>query len=531
MSRPTYTGLPAGSNPIAKPGETIIRTDTDTIIIPGSGISSKEQLDSFVTKTKIDYKEALDYLLSLIPQMNKKPQPKPLPQVSPFLDTPLAPPTSAISPANTVPTPDADTKRNYQTGLLQIPDGMTPSQAAWFAGIKKPPPPPVRETPATPVIPPSRPKYFLVNSTALRSHLTGEVEGRVVSVTYEESRPVILSVIASIFFLITFSYTSLTLLSFGLILALAIALNHAGTPGFDYLFHYPAVGLLPIITCLATIVFMYVGYKVRDGSRLSWLLGISSLSAVPLLLTFILPSMTYPLIRLVSVYAGTATSLNINTHTISLPLLKNFFSIFLFFEAGTLLFIIFFRDFRFKNLALSGNAITSLLVMIFMFLIPISTVVGYGYIESQNTDYGQASTQAAVNYRLYVPDSTISNRTNATRYSLGDNLAGNSGAVSADFDLPLPVRIKSGDSSRITLIQVQTAENFSLRDYLNDNKKRFDEPPAEILLPAAYDSIGFKTVKNSQTEIWLMKPDNILLYLASPIATEAEIIDFSQTLK
>lgn len=357
-----------------------------------------------------------------------------------------------------------------------------------------------------------------------------QVFGRIVTADVDEKPSPVTGLISSFFFLVTFLFATVTILAFGTIIALAIALSNAGSPQFIYLKYYPQVGLLPIITCLATLVFLYVSHKIRDGSRYSWVIAVLSLIVLPVSFTYLLPALTYPLVKLVSVYAGSPAKPLI-APSISVRELGQLSSLFLLFEAGVVLLLIFIGSFTKKGRPLSGAAKSSLAVISGLFLIPISTVTAYGYYSANYTDFGYTKATEYVSYHIYTPRDYPGDRVHATNFILNEELADVFNAVKVTYDVPLPTRIQTGEISPITVKQVEVHPKFSLEKFTAALDRSSDALIEPVRIRAAANEIGYVTNKGQLHYLTFVMPDNVLILINSPSGNTEDLIAFADLLE
>ncbi|OGG01502.1 hypothetical protein A2Z33_00480 [Candidatus Gottesmanbacteria bacterium RBG_16_52_11] len=357
-----------------------------------------------------------------------------------------------------------------------------------------------------------------------------QVFGRVISADVENKPAAIVRIISMIFFGMTVSYATLTLVLFGTILALAIALTHAGSPEFIFLKYFPTVGILPVLSCLVMIAFLYISYKIRDGSRISWTLALASLIAFPVTFAYFMPVLSFPLVKLVATYAGSPTK-QIPLPVLTVGELGRLFSLFLVFEGVTVLLIIFARAFSHRSNPLPQAARMSITLVIFLFLLPVTTVTAYGYFNSQTTDFGYTNAAGSVRYRIFTPFGTPGGRVNSSKFLANEELAGTFNAVRVTYDVPLPAIIQTGFSSPITVVQTEVRPDFAIRKFVGDLDRSANTLIEPVPVANAKDAIGYATSKGPTHYLTLLKPDNILILLSSPVADTGELVSFAESLE
>jgi hypothetical protein len=336
--------------------------------------------------------------------------------------------------------------------------------------------------------------------------------------------------VSSFFYTITFVYITLTLLLFGIIIALAITLTNSGAPGFIYLKYYPKTGLLPILTCLMTIMFLYIGHKIRDSSRLSWFLGVISLLVLPVYSSLVMPVMAYPLIKMVSVFAGTPEK-PIISPSLSVTTLAHYFSVFMIFELCLIVLLAYIKSFSEKSRPVGENAKTSIIVIFVLIFIPVTSVVGYGYWRANDTDFGLGSAESSVSYRIYYAPKPPGNRTNATNFIANEELAGRYDAVKVVYDIPLPSLIQTGIKSPITVKQVKVIPDFNLEKFALRQERDSGTTADAVTVTNAVNRTGFITRRNPYTYLWTLMPEDILIGISSETADDTELIATAEALR
>lgn len=358
---------------------------------------------------------------------------------------------------------------------------------------------------------------------------SGEL-GRIVTATIEDPVSPAVNLISSLFFGATFIYMSLTLLLFGVIIALAITLSSAGAPGFIYLKYFPKAGLLPVLTCLMTIIFLFVSHKIRDGSRISWLLGILTLLIIPVYSSLALPVMSYPLVKMVSVFADTGVK-PILSPSLSVSTLAQFFSVFLAFEIVLILLLAFMKSFNQKSKTVSDTAKTALIVVFIMIFIPITSVAAYGYWQANETDFGLGRAESIVPYRIYYSENPPGKRTNATNFITNEELANTYNAIRVTYDVPLPTLLNTGIKSPINIKQVNIPPDFNLENFASKAERDPGTVAEPVTIVNAVNQTGYITRRNHNSYLWAIFPDNILVNIYSNTANDSELIAMAQSLK
>ena len=540
-------------------------TVTPTIIIPGEPLDKWEDIKE---KTKVTVREYLDAAKAMhlpVPEIKFKPETPP--EYNPPTqnqNVPVPPPAAPIipnkqsvwtfqsyvqaPPYQQVVQPDKTNEpppRPAQPVSFQQnpahPDeartSLTTANAAALEFMRKNAPKPNRIPPPVPDIN-RRPEQIRnlksdkarIIAEYIDSERLADEYGKVISAKIEDYVKPEVRFVSSFFYAITFIYITLTLLLFGIIIALAITLTNAGAPGFIYLKYYPRTGLLPILTCMMTIMFLYIAHKIRDSSRLSWFLGVLSLLVLPVYSSLAMPVMSYPLIKMVSVFAGTPEK-PIISPSLSVSTLAQYFSVFMVFELCLIVLLAYIKSFSGKSRPIGENAKTSLLVIFILIFIPVTSVIGYGYWRANETDFGLGAAEAAVSYRIYFAPKPPGNRTNATNFIINEELASQYNAVKVVYDVPLPTLIQTGIKSPITVKQVKVIPDFNLEKFALRQERDSGTTADAVTVSNAVNRIGFVTRRSPYTFLWTVMPEDVLIGISSETEDAAELVSMAESLR
>lgn len=355
-------------------------------------------------------------------------------------------------------------------------------------------------------------------------------ESHIVSEAVVEKTPKIITFISSLFFMITFTYSTLSLILFAVLVALTIALSNAGSPGFMYLKYYPKVGILPLFAAGAAMIFLYVAYRLRDGSRQAWIMAVLALATLPATFSAGMPILTYPLIKLVSVYAGSPEKPLI-TPGITVTQLTHIFSVFLAFDLILIALLITIRYFKNQPKTISSNAKTSLLILFLLFFVPSSGVAAYGYWQSANSDYGIAIAANTVTFKIYVTNAAPGGRVLSSTFQINEELANKFNAVKVVYDVPLPAIIQTGKNSPITVKQVQVPVEFTDDKYLPTVERDAGTNVERLDAPNTKSGIAHYVTRGNRIRLFALMPDNVYIEISSDTAGIDELIQLLQTLE
>jgi len=358
------------------------------------------------------------------------------------------------------------------------------------------------------------------------------VYGEILTSDIDYQKPITVNLISHVFFAIAFIFTTITLGLFAVILAIAITLTNSGAPKFAFLKYYPQIGLMPLISGFTILVFLYIAYKIRDGSRISWVMGAMTLMFIPAGYAFAMPLLSFPLVRTVSVYAGTFNTATVIPQ-ISLDTISRFSFVFLIFEVVLILLIMFIRDFRFPSKGISSSAITTIIVVFILIILPVYAATAYAYYDAGTDSFGLKTVQNLAKFQLYLPDNEFSHRVPATNYSLYNDLGGLYGAVKIVYDLPLPAIIQTNKHSRITMKQALKPDRIKFSQFLADRPRNARAEIKEISLSKdiAIDAKGYLIEYGDSIFLYLITYDNVIIELETSEAFEEDLILLAESLK
>jgi len=351
------------------------------------------------------------------------------------------------------------------------------------------------------------------------------------SITSTEERPKMIKTISILLFLIAGLYILSTISMLGIMVIMDRALS-AGDLVFSFLKYFPSWGFIPIMFSLVTLIFFYVAFKVRNGSKFSLWLGIGSLLAIPIPAALISQMLMSPFINLVSSASQTADEA-IPKIPVSPSTFRFGDSIFILTFISLVLLLVSFKKFQFSNDSLSNKTKVILSVLAAILLLPTVTLVSLGYVKANDTDYGYSNAKSQVAYHIYKPTLVSRELTNATKFIVGKELAGKQNAVRVAYDVPFDIMVKTGQFKPIVVTQVGIEAGFNLDTFVTTFME--GATPQKITLAAGLNQTGYllqKPLGNSTlSAVVYLTNDNVLLTLMSPKASSDELIQLSSSLK
>lgn len=307
------------------------------------------------------------------------------------------------------------------------------------------------------------------------------------SITSSEERPKIIKTVSTLLFLVAGLYILSTISMLGIMVIMDRAMS-AGDLVFSFLKYFPSWGFIPIMFSLVTLVFFYVAFKVRNGSKFSLWLGIGSLLAIPLPAALISQMLMSPFINHVSSASQTADKA-IPKIPISPSTFRFGEPIFILAFVSLGLLLVSLKKFQFPNDSLSNKAKVFLGVLAAILLLPTVAFVSLGYVKANDTDYGYSNAKSQVTYHIYKPTPLSKELVNATKFVVGKELAGKQNAVRVAYDAPFDIMVKTGQSKLIVVTQVGIETGFNLDTFITTFMK--DAAPQKITLAAGLNQTGY----------------------------------------
>lgn len=344
--------------------------------------------------------------------------------------------------------------------------------------------------------------------------------------TTQEEKPKIIKTISILFFAAAILYVMSTASFVGIIVIIDRAMGSADS-SFSFLRYFPTFGVVPILFSLVTLTYFYVSLKIRNGSKFSYWLGISSLLAIPVPVDYIGQILMASFINLASSGSKT-TGANIPTLPINPTSLKFGLLPLLI----LILLIISFKKFKFSNNPISKKAKVFLVSVTLLLVLPTISIMGLKFLEARDTDFGYTKAKAHVTYRLYKPSPLPNGLVNTTKFVVGKELAGKQNAVQVAYDVPFTKLIEKGTSKLVILKQVGIEPGFNLRDFVSATKDLTSFDQISVNLTANQEAY-LAQKNNGHYDLKILSfvtPDDVLITLTTPNATKEELIQLANSL-
>lgn len=300
----------------------------------------------------------------------------------------------------------------------------------------------------------------------------------------------------------------------------------------------PLICLLPIITAISVVFFIYLFQKTRDTSSSSYNLLLISLIILPVLYTlliYLLFSQTQAIYNYTAIDTSNPQS-NLLQPIISAVLTEiNLLSLF------TILLVIAKKTlFTNPSSGLSWLSKITLMILGSIILIPTLIITFSVISNSLSPDTNYAQVRRLVGHKLYSPTTLPQDLVIASQYYLDEKNSLNlsNPTVKVAFDVPQNQKSAGAMSKIIILSQSLITDDFNLTNYLiqqNSNKT-----PQPVQLTKAKNKTGYLIApppstsdKLSVKSLYLITPDNIFIGLASisPQIESQDLIDLANSLE
>jgi len=341
-----------------------------------------------------------------------------------------------------------------------------------------------------------------------------------------EKKPNIINVISIIVFLIASLYLFKIFSFIGIITIMGKSLSGGGLTAISAVKYFPAFGMLLILFSFITIASFYIAFKIRNGSKKSYIQSLLFLLIVPTLSSIIVVA------SMVSVLKFTSGN-NATTSPTGSPVLNFGDPIFILNMISVILLVFSYKKFHFDNDYLSKKVRIFLILLASIIIIPTGLVIYSDYSKSFDTDYGFTLAKEQTIYHIYKPILLPGNLSYATKFSVGNKLAGKQNAVKVAFDIPFDKIIKGEKTRPIVITQVGVDADFNFENFaLTYTKGAVSQ---KIQLPKAINQNGYilqkKFGNTTLSYLVFVTSDNVLISIASNKATPEELTNLSNTLQ
>ncbi len=332
--------------------------------------------------------------------------------------------------------------------------------------------------------------------------------------------------ISILFFIITTLFTLYSINIFAVLVILHTVMEN--TMSFAFIKHYPALSVSGVITSLMSFILFYTAFKVREGSRFSFWLALSTILIFPTTLTLYVMLIAQPLYKQIVNAALKADSGMAPNHA-SLPI--DYTSALLLYIPTLILLLISYKQFHFDTEAISKRAKIWLSIFFAIIVIPITGVTLFNMVKPEDTDFGYRKAQSTVSYHIYKPES-YQDLTPTIKFEQSI-LAGHKDAIQIGYDVSFPQLIKGSPSRLIIVKEVGVDAQFNLDSFA---KTAVKNPTAvqQIDFPAAKNHRAYLIEKKLTTSTFdyfsYITADNVLIYLISPTFSPDDLMRFASML-
>jgi hypothetical protein len=277
---------------------------------------------------------------------------------------------------------------------------------------------------------------------------------------------------------------------------------------------FPSYGLPPIIGSLASVIFLYLGLKIKNISGSNFWKNV-------FVVCLTLPS---SLLCLLSIYPIIVT--NNNKISILLSTFVNIPIILIVF----MLIIISYKKINLEYFSLSNKSKIFLTLTCFVLLITNLLVIIPGYIDNADIMFSKA--EAKVNYHVYKP-SILPTGLVMNSLNTDNKFAEKQNAIKIGYGEPL---YKSTIFKVIVFQQVGVDTNFNLEDFVSKTNKQTKQTTiSQINLPNALNNKGVMVKITGKTlninSLFFITNDNVLISITSPHFEANDLVQLAKSLR
>ncbi|MBU1885326.1 hypothetical protein KKE34_01825 [Patescibacteria group bacterium] len=325
-----------------------------------------------------------------------------------------------------------------------------------------------------------------------------------------------------------------------LILKYSIASASHGLISTDFLSLIPGYGWFPIIFAIASGIYLFSAFKVKDGSKKSWLISLAIVLIVPIVLTIIINA-TLPLIYKANFQITNDTQEVIAGINGMASIFSSISLDYLVAVIILILLLISYKKFTLPATPLTAGKKTFLIITCAILILPSSFLLIQTYIQSTDTDHGLTQLSEQTDIHIYRPTRLPNNRVYATNFYLNNspkhNLAGRTDYIRVAFDHSLNDMLYARNSpSLIVMNQVDVPTGFNFTNYV-DSIFPSNTDTKQIAMPNAINNQATLIITNSETGNFQIKTvtfvttDNILISLMSPQSSLEDLITIANSLE
>lgn len=294
---------------------------------------------------------------------------------------------------------------------------------------------------------------------------------------------------------------------------------------------YPGYGILPIVMSLVAIYLFFVAFKVFNGSRFSYWLGVVSLIVVPVGHVLVSNILLSTLVQDISQVLENGGESPVTLASLGIGQIFTFENLIVL--ICIVVFIVAFRQFHFRNLKTPVLAKVFLVVLFILFVIPISSFVAYRYFQPDDTDNAYQTVSSQVGYPVYRPAYVPAGLTVTRNFKIEEELfAGKENAVGVVYDISFEQLTQGGESRIVSIKQVGVEPGFDLLAYATD---AFADGTLEgITLSSASNGVGYlfrKSIDNfTLYGVSFITADNVLISMVGLKVDETDIIQMANSM-
>lgn len=290
-------------------------------------------------------------------------------------------------------------------------------------------------------------------------------------------------------------------------------------PPFAIIALFPHYLALPLLFMIAACTFFHLSLKTREGSKLSWVLAILFLMALPFPLYRVSQLHITPLIQQFG-YSALYRSFESWNYVVLTVV-----------TIAVITLIIFFKNFAFEGRSLQKKS--KVLLSLFFLVIAIPTILYsfYMYYQAHYNNYDYDTIQKAIPFHVYTPTYLPEGRSFETVFYIPKKgVLPKEKTVQVDVNYSIKDIMNGKKSGLISLKQSSIDTAFDYQKFITDYRKEIPDMKKIILTVAKGNNAVIKQKKDAKYIIFVSK-SNTLIIISAFYIDNKELLKFANSLK
>lgn len=284
----------------------------------------------------------------------------------------------------------------------------------------------------------------------------------------KNQRPKIFTLISLLFFIQAILYASASFMMEWVIYIYNEVLT-VGPISNDFLLtNFPLVGIVPIMSSLLAIIYIFVALRISKGTRNDYRLGLGSLLLIPL--NFLINQAAlkdFIAFNLSQSSDSSAKEVFTFVESAELPPASSTFIL-----GIVILGLLLTASQKFNANAKQKLTRTNKLLLVIVSLVvlmPLFLIVGNDYRKMLNQDYGYTEAAESVSYHIYRPTYLPGKLKIVSQYMTNEQLADQNNAVRLIVASPIKESLPASNNQMAVITQVGVPTNYSVLEFAKNN--------------------------------------------------------------